>query len=786
MTSRLNIRWLAWPAIVALLVFMGLSSSVRVAQAGPAEDKLTVIDPAGPVGLGGSFSVYVEASTDEDNFQGYQDAISFDSTIVNATAVTQLATGTMSLCGGTSYDNGVNPGNAYDNGCSSTSAVGPYTDNVTQVDMTCVGVGVSTLHLIDLSEDPDFGSTLLATGGGSIVTVLYDGSVECQEQSDMAVTKTGDPEPAIAGGLLTYTITATNLGPSMARGLIIGDDLPDEKVYVPDSAWVDVDSDTVVDLPCLPGWQPSYPLDEDGDTLIDEDPVDTVDNDGDTLVDEDPPNINILQCVITGPLTGIPAIMPGQTVTVTATVEVPLSDAGKINVNAASAFLSNLGGEPDPTVDPNPANDVGIWVTNVAPADVSIVKSGPASALTGNGFQYTIDLHSEGPSPATDVVVTDPLPSEVTFDGVSASCDTAAISCSEAGGVVTCEVTGPMPVSESCTITTDVTCASAGTTVNQAEVCWADPLCAQSDPVTTIQLPPYNGMVKDCRPDLPGIQDECNLWLCKTGPDCHVADPITGAQIGKGILDVGDFIFLREDDDSPNDSDTDPEGLAAYEEQIKYDHKVFDVAVADAGSDGLDNDGDTVIDNIEESVIAGWRGNVDCTATIMTENWIMFGCVSSGQQLGNPQPVAEWLKTISLTPDPDMFQRIRPTKDNGVVSTVIDENCEVADMYASEPWPFTLPGGLTEDCTDLTVTVRMLEGDLNLDCMVNVLDEQIIAGRYGSFFGLLLYNSFYDLEPKTTDFDIDIKDLQFVFGRDGSMCQAPIPNQDPEPAIPDP
>jgi hypothetical protein len=78
----------------------------------------------------------------------------------------------------------------------------------------------------------------------------------------------------------------------------------------------------------------------------------------------------------------------------------------------------------------------------------------------------------------------------------------------------------------------------------------------------------------------------------------------------------------------------------------------------------------------------------------------------------------------------------------------------------------------------------MLEGDLNLDCQVNVLDMMSVAGRYGSSFGLLLYDPFYDLEPKLTDFDIDIKDLQFVFGRDGSECQKPIPDQPPMPPPP--
>jgi uncharacterized repeat protein (TIGR01451 family) len=737
-------------------------------------------------------------------------------------------------------------------GSGKTGAVVHNLGTAATINLTCAAPGVTTLHLVTPAEGGAFGTTMLAPGGVVILTTRVDGSVECQDQTDISVTKTGDPEPAIAGDNLTYTVTVTNTSTTMAaRGLIIGDDLPDNKAFV-SAAFT---ATPIGPMPCVPGWLAFYPLDEDGDghedgtrglpgddqckdgidndgdggidalpgvagdpqckgfpnAGFDEDPTDLIDNDGDTLIDEDPPNLNIVQCLWDSPLTHFPALGPGQSLTLTIVVNVPLSDAGKDNTNVASAFLASAGGVMNPTVDPNPDNDSGIWVTSVAPANVEITKTAPGQALTGDPFDYTIELHSTGPSPATDVEVTDALPGGVTFDDVDASCDTAAITCDEASGVVTCNVTDPMPVSETCTITIGVTCAAAGTATNQAEVCWSDPLCAQSNSVDTIQLPPFNGMVKDARPDLPGIQDTANLWLCKTGPDCGVVTAETGAHIGKGSLDVEDLLFLREDTDSPNDSDTLPEGLAAYEEQLKYDHKIFDVTVADAGFDGLDNDadcgaddgngngipcdcalvgGDRIcdynVDEVGESVLdARGRANINCSMTIMTENWIMFGCVTAGQALGNPMPVGVWLKTISLTPDPDMFLRLRPTKDNGVVSTLIDENCEVADIYASEPWPFTLPGGLTQDCRDLTVTVRMLEGDVNLDCQVDVLDEQIIAQRYGAFFGLLLYSPFYDLEPKLTDFDIDIKDLQFVFGRDGSMCQAPIPNQPPEP-IPDP
>ena len=53
------------------------------------------------------------------------------------------------------------------------------------------------------------------------------------------------------------------------------------------------------------------------------------------------------------------------------------------------------------------------------------------------------------------------------------------------------------------------------------------------------------------------------------------------------------------------------------------------------------------------------------------------------------------------------------------------------------------------------------------------------SSRYGGFFSSLLYSKWYDLEPATPDLDIDIKDLQKVFGRDGSTCQHPNPAQPP-------
>jgi len=62
--------------------------------------------------------------------------------------------------------------------------------------------------------------------------------------------------------------------------------------------------------------------------------------------------------------------------------------------------------------------------------------------------------------------------------------------------------------------------------------------------------------------------------------------------------------------------------------------------------------------------------------------------------------------------------------------------------------------------------------DLAVDGRIDVRDDAVVAYRYGSAIGYPLYNVRFDLEPGlTADGDIDIKDLQKVFGRDGSYCR---------------
>ena len=161
----------------------------------------------------------------------------------------------------------------------------------------------------------------------------------------------------------------------------------------------------------------------------------------------------------------------------------------------------------------------------------------------------------------------------------------------------------------------------------------------------------------------------------------------------------------------------------------------------------------------------------------LTENYINFACTSLGQPGVGDTGVVN-LANVTVHPDDDLKFRMSPGNDNGIVRVILDENCEMADPLG-HPVAGSIAGGLTATCGDIAITVRILEGDLDLDCDVDLADAQAIAQLYGMVFGLFLYDPWFDLEPNIKDFDIDAKDLQKVFGRIGSTCQNPIPAQPP-------
>jgi len=314
-------------------------------------------------------------------------------------------------------------------------------------------------------------------------------------------------------------------------------------------------------------------------------------------------------------------------------------------------------------------------------------------------------------------------------------------------------------------------------------------------------------MVKDCNTATESIDDSCNLWLMdpnfpgKMLPEQLPAADDNGcvnAVEGKGCLAVDVWLKSADDEDDLNDSDTLKECLGAWEHQVRYDHKIIkflndlaplvncDTGAADpAGVPWLECEGRLISSVVgDPPVIVN-----ECLTTVMSENWIIEGCVSKDgpddlMQVGPcGDGIIEQMLIIPQYNDLVYRSAFRPTKDNGVVTNIVDDNCEITDIYA-EPMADTLPGGLTPICGDLHITVRMLEGDIDLDCDVDVVDDQALAFRYGARWGMQIYDLWYDLEPKYSDDDIDIKDLQFVFGRNYSTCQAPIPDDQSIPVDP--
>jgi uncharacterized repeat protein (TIGR01451 family) len=117
-----------------------------------------------------------------------------------------------------------------------------------------------------------------------------------------------------------------------------------------------------------------------------------------------------------------------------------------------------------------PGTDSYAWAlcaeAPVAPsADVSITKQAPSTVNVGSPLTYRMHVANAGPDAATDVTVSDPLPSSETF----VSADSTTRSCSLASGTVTCPL-GGLPSGGAADITLVVTPIAAGTLSNTATV----------------------------------------------------------------------------------------------------------------------------------------------------------------------------------------------------------------------------------------------------------------------------------------------------------------------------
>ena len=122
-----------------------------------------------------------------------------------------------------------------------------------------------------------------------------------------------------------------------------------------------------------------------------------------------------------------------------------------------------------------------ITITVPAP-DLAIAKTGPAQVTEGNNITYTLTARNLGPTTATGVTVSDPVPANSTFVSASAGC-------AQAAGLVTCTA-GTMAPGASQVFTIVVKAGSGNTVVNTATIdgLQDDPNAANNSATVTTQI----------------------------------------------------------------------------------------------------------------------------------------------------------------------------------------------------------------------------------------------------------------------------------------------------------
>jgi len=223
---------------------------------------------------------------------------------------------------------------------------------------TDLGVATAPVITINLTA-PDEGTTLnnTASVSGAITVDPTPGNntsdpattTNVIAQADLSITKSDSPDPVIAGTTLVYTVTVENAGPSDAQNVVVTDTLTGGAVTF------------VETIGCT--------------------------NDGGGV-----PTCNLGTIVATG----------SKVYTITVTVDGLTRDSITNDVSVDSGTT-----DPDGTNNAGAANTTVIAVTDLS---ITTKDDSPDPVRTLQDLTYTLNVNNDGPSTATGVTVTDPLP----------------------------------------------------------------------------------------------------------------------------------------------------------------------------------------------------------------------------------------------------------------------------------------------------------------------------------------------------------------------------------------
>jgi uncharacterized repeat protein (TIGR01451 family)/LPXTG-motif cell wall-anchored protein len=272
----------------------------------------------------------------------------------------------------------------------------------------------TNVAVVTTEDDP------VCVGAGCVpppCPAIGNNNVDCEDTpvtraSDIEIVKTDDVADGAhvaPGQSFTYSLVVTNLGPStILPGLTVSDDLPAQL--------------TLVSVTGGAGW-----------TCNNSDPI---------------------AC------TYAPSLAPGAAApAITVEVRVSADASGSSIVNEATAT-----GTSDGTT---PVTDTDDETTPLAlSADLAIIKTSSIDVVgEGGSFDWILTVTNNGPGAASNVVINDTVPGEVTIMSVSSS----AFVCANAGNELTC-TRGSLSVGASGTITVTVQVKAGNTSTSTANV----------------------------------------------------------------------------------------------------------------------------------------------------------------------------------------------------------------------------------------------------------------------------------------------------------------------------
>jgi uncharacterized repeat protein (TIGR01451 family) len=271
--------------------------------------------------------------------------------------------------------------------------------------------------------------------------------------ADLSITKTDGATNAIPGNAISYTIVASNAGPSTATGATVADTIP---ANITGATWTAVYAGGA-----------SGPASGSG-------------------------NIN---ASVTLPASG--------TATFTVSGTISASATGTL---ANTATITAPAGVTDPTSGNNSATDSD---TLNPTADIRVVKTGTASVGFGGALSYQVAVSNLGPSNANGTTFTDTLPAGLT--GVTAGCavttGTAACGTVTTGATTVTSTITTLASGATVTFTINATAPTSGTSITNSAT--ANPPAGTSDPntgnntgtATTTLLQPQLTVTKTATPN---------------------------------------------------------------------------------------------------------------------------------------------------------------------------------------------------------------------------------------------------------------------------------------------